>query len=145
MKILKAGLLYFVIVFGTGFVLGIIRTLWLVPRVGTRAAELIEMPLMLIAIILAAKFVINHYDVKPVPMLRLGIGLLAFVLLVATEFTVVLWVRGLSFGDYQAARDPVSGSVYYVMLLVFLFMPLFVPAKSVSVEGHSVPGVESQG
>ena len=40
LQILKAGVLYFAFVFGAGFVLGIIRTLWVVPRVGTRMAEL---------------------------------------------------------------------------------------------------------
>jgi hypothetical protein len=44
MKALKAGMLYFVLVFGTGFVLGTIRTLWIVPRLGTGMAELLEMP-----------------------------------------------------------------------------------------------------
>jgi hypothetical protein len=45
--ILKAGLIYFAIVFGAGFVLGTIRTLWVVPRLGTRMAELMETPIML--------------------------------------------------------------------------------------------------
>ena len=31
MLILKAGLVYFALVFGAGFVLGTIRTLWIVP------------------------------------------------------------------------------------------------------------------
>ena len=31
LPILKAGVLYFVLVFGAGFVLGTIRTLWIVP------------------------------------------------------------------------------------------------------------------
>ena len=44
MPILKAGVLYFALVFGAGFVLGTIRTLWVVPRVGTRKAELMETP-----------------------------------------------------------------------------------------------------
>lgn len=130
MKILKAGLLYFVIVFGAGFVLGIIRTLWVVPSVGTRTAELMEMPFMLVVIVLAAKFVIKHYNVTPAPILRLGIGLVAFVMLLATEFTVVLWIRGLSIGEYLATRDPVSASVYYTMLLIFLFMPLLITSEA---------------
>lgn len=130
MKILKAGLLYFVIVFGAGFVLGIIRTLWVVPSVGTRTAELMEMPFMLVVIVLAAKFVIKHYNVTPAPILRLGIGLVAFVILLATEFTVVLWLRGLSIGEYLATRDPVSASVYYTMLLIFLFMPLLITSEA---------------
>ena len=37
---LKAGLAYFVIVFGVGFVLGIFRVLVLVPAIGERSAHL---------------------------------------------------------------------------------------------------------
>ncbi len=48
MQIFKAGVLYFTIVFD--FVLGPIRVLWLVPRFGTRMAELMEMPIMLVVI-----------------------------------------------------------------------------------------------
>lgn len=33
-QILKAAALYFGLVFGTGFVLGTIRVLWVVPRLG---------------------------------------------------------------------------------------------------------------
>jgi len=39
MQILKAGVLYFALVFGAGFVLGTIRTLWVAPRVGTRLSR----------------------------------------------------------------------------------------------------------
>jgi hypothetical protein len=42
MQILKAGLLYFALVFGAGFVLGAVRVLWIVSRFGARAAELME-------------------------------------------------------------------------------------------------------
>jgi len=55
MQILKAGALYFVFVFGAGFVLGTIRTLWVVPHVGTRMAELVEAPLMIVVTIMAAR------------------------------------------------------------------------------------------
>ena len=37
------GVFYFGLVFGTGFVLGPVRVLWLAPRVGERWAELIEL------------------------------------------------------------------------------------------------------
>jgi hypothetical protein len=35
MQTVEAGVLYFALVFGVGFVLGSIRTLWVVPRFGT--------------------------------------------------------------------------------------------------------------
>jgi hypothetical protein len=56
MRILKAAFLYFAIVFGVGFVLGTIRTIWVVPRVGVRTAELLEMPAMFILIVIAARW-----------------------------------------------------------------------------------------
>src|SRR6185503_11470140 len=41
-----AGLLYFSGVFAAGFLLGAVRVLWAGPRIGERAAELLEVPLM---------------------------------------------------------------------------------------------------
>src|SRR5208337_4093029 len=58
MQLVKAGVLYFALVFGAGFVLGTIRTLWVVPRVGTRTAELMEMPIMLAVTIVAARWTV---------------------------------------------------------------------------------------
>ena len=65
MQILKAGALYFAVVFAVGFALGAIRTLWLVRRVGTRTAELMEMPLMLVVTILAARWTVLRLSVPP--------------------------------------------------------------------------------
>ena len=36
---LKAGAVYFTLVFAAGFILGPVRVIWLVPRVGTMVAE----------------------------------------------------------------------------------------------------------
>jgi hypothetical protein len=60
MQILKAGVLYFVVVVVAGFVLGTIRTLWLVPHVGTRMAELMEAPHMLVVTVMAARWTVRH-------------------------------------------------------------------------------------
>ena len=48
MQGLTLALAYFLIVFGAGFLLGTIRVLLLLPVLGERAAELLEMPFMLI-------------------------------------------------------------------------------------------------
>ena len=126
MQILKAGVLYFVLVFGAGFVLGPIRILWAVPRYGQRTAELMETPIMLLVIILAARWRARCLAVPPTPSRRLGLGLVALGLLIVAEFTVVLWLRGLTIGEYLASRDPVSGTGYVVMLGIFAVMPLLV-------------------
>jgi hypothetical protein len=55
---------------------------------------------------------------------RLGVGCVALGFLLAVELTMVLWLRGLTLGEYVASRDPVAGMVYLVMLGVFAVMPL---------------------
>jgi len=129
MQILKAGVLYFALVFGAGFVLGPIRILWAVPRFGTRMAEVMETPIMFVVIILAARWIVRRLAVPSTPSSRLGMGCIALGLRLVAEFTLVLWLRGLSISDYLASRDPVSGTVYYVMLGVFAVMPLLVARR----------------
>lgn len=123
-KILKAGLLYFTLVFGAGFILGFIRVLWVVPRFGTRMAELMETPIMIAVIVIAARWIVRHYAVPFTLTSRLGMGCIALCLLLVAEFTLVLWLRGLSLSEYFASRDIVSGTVYYLSLGVFAIMPL---------------------
>jgi hypothetical protein len=125
MRPLVAGVAYFAMVFGAGFVLGPIRILWLAPRVGARIAELIEMPVMLAVIVLAARFLVRRMNVAPAVSSRIGMGLVGLVLLLTAEFTLVLRLRGMSIADYFAARDPVSGTVYTLSLAVLALMPLF--------------------
>jgi len=129
MRIAKAGTLYFALIFGAGFVLGTIRTLWVVPRVGTRMAELMEAPLMLVVTIVAARWTVVRLAVPPMPSARLRMGCIALVLMLVAEFGFVLWIRALSIKDYLATRDPVSGTAYYALLMVFAVMPLFVAKK----------------
>ena len=129
MQTLKAGLLYFTLVFGAGFVLGSIRVLWLVPRVGTRTAELMEAPVMLAVVIFVARWVVRRLALPPTPSQRLGMGVVALGLLLVAEFTLVLGLRGLTIDAYFANRDPVAGTVYVVMLGVFAIMPRFVAQR----------------
>jgi hypothetical protein len=112
MPILKAGVRYFALVFGAGFVLGTIRTMWIVPRLGTRTAELMETPIMFVVTILAARWIVLRLAVPSTPFARLGMGCIAIGLLLVAEFGLVLSLRGLSIREYLATRDPVSGTVY---------------------------------
>src|SRR5579883_2596395 len=64
MRTLEAGLLYFALVFGTGFVLGTVRTLWIVPRLGDRTAELLEAPVMLAVIVAAARWTVFRLECR---------------------------------------------------------------------------------
>jgi hypothetical protein len=56
-------------------------------------------------------------------------GGIALCLLLVAEFGLVRWLRGLSIREYVTTRDPVSGTIYYVMLGVFAIMPLLVARR----------------
>lgn len=126
MRIIGAGAAYCALVFGAGFVLGTARTLWLVPRVGARTAELMETPIMLGVIIVAAQWVVLRFGVPVTAAARLGMGCLALLLLFIMEFGPMLRLRKITIRQYLAGRDPIAGTVYYVMLAVFAAMPLLV-------------------
>ena len=126
-RILRGSTTYFAIVFGTGFILGPIRILWAVPRFGERNAELMEMPIMLLVIVFSALAVKRLCDGRP--GIALMIGAVAFALMVTAELSAVLRLRGLTFSEYVANRDPVSGSAYLAMLGVFALMPWLVSRR----------------
>jgi len=64
----------FAIVFECGFVLGTIRTLGVVPRIGTRSAELLETPIMLVVSIMAARWTVVRLAVPWARSPRLLMG-----------------------------------------------------------------------
>jgi hypothetical protein len=125
-RIVRAGLVYFALTFGAGFMLGPLRILVLVPRLGARAAELVELPVMVGITWLAARWVTQRFQVPARPGPRLGMGAMAGALLLLAEFTLVLRVRGLSLEEYFATRDPIAGSAYYAAVLLLVLMPLLV-------------------
>lgn len=129
MKVLKAGILYFALVFGAGFVLGPIRVFWAVPRFGTRMAELMEAPIMFAVVVVAARWMVRRLAVPPAPSSRLGMGFVALGLLLVAEITLGYLLWGLSITELITTRDPVSGSVYYALLGVFAVMPFLLARK----------------
>jgi len=112
MYLLKSAFLYFLIVFGAGFILGTVRTLFVVPRIGTRRAELLETPLMIVIIFLSARWIVGQFVLPLTLTSRLGMGCIALCFMLIAEFTLVLRLRRMSLAEYFASRDPVSGTVY---------------------------------
>lgn len=124
---IRPALAYFGCVFGTGFLLGTIRVPLLVPRLGVRTAELLEMPFMLLAIVFSARWVVRRFGLRS-PRTCLITGGLALAVLVTAELSLAALLGSLS--DAVTERDPVSGSLYLVMLGVFALMPYFVSAAT---------------
>jgi hypothetical protein len=122
MRIIKAGLIYFLLLFSTGFALAFVRLPFLVPRFGVRTAELMEMPIML-AVIVWASHRLAHRNPDFGRPARLTAGVVAFWLLVAAELAVAYFLGARSPSQYVASRDPVSGSVYLASLVFFAVAP----------------------
>lgn len=102
--------------FATGFVFGTIRVLWIVPIVGVRLAELMELPIMLAVTMIAAPWAVRRLRLWSTPGIRLSGGLVALGLLLVAELTVILWVRHLTIAEYLRSRDSVAGTAYLVTL-----------------------------
>jgi len=125
MKWFKASVEYFLWVFAAGFVLGVIRELWLNPSLGSRFAELAEMPVMLVVIVVAARWTTRRFALSS-PASRWAVGMLAVGWLLLAEVTLVLGLHGMTLVEYVAARDPVAGTAYAVSLLLMAAMPWLV-------------------
>ncbi len=115
----QAGLVYFFWVFGAGFVLGVVRTLLVVPVIGAPTAELLETPLMLAAIWLAANWLVRRLA----PGAALAAGLLALGLTLAAETAVGVFLRQMTVVEVFLHREPLNAVAYYGALLVFGLLP----------------------
>ena len=133
-KILRAGLLYFAMVLGAGFVLGMFRVPFLVPKLGERWAELAEMPVMAAVIFYAAGYILRRFPEINKAGKALWVGFLALGFSVAAELALATVLQQQTLAEFIGSRDKVSGSVYLVLLLVFALMPRLRMQK----QGHTV-------
>jgi len=120
---IRAALVYFAIVLGTGFMLGVFRVPILVPRIGERWAELVEMPIMASVIFFAAGYVLRRFPEICSPGRSLVAGILALALSVTAELGLAVVLQNQTLADFIRSRDKISGSVYIALLLVFAVMP----------------------
>src|SRR5215813_13853087 len=123
MRVLKVGAVYFLFMFGVGWILGPIRELWAVPRFGRPTGVLLEAVIMLIAMAVSARWVIRRFRVKPTFGSTISMGLVALGILVPAELAGVVWVRWLSLRDYLGSFATAPGLVSLVMFLLFAAMP----------------------
>ena len=122
--VFQAAIVYFGIVFGAGFIMGLIRVPFLVPRFGERTAELIEMPFMLAVIILASRWLVKRFALGGELWRPMIAGIVAAAILITVEFALVLRLRGLSPEEYVSSRDPVSAGSYYTLIAIFAVAPV---------------------
>lgn len=132
----------FGLVFGAGFALGVSRTLLLEPALGARTAELIELPLMILVLVFAARFVVVRRSRQRLAAgLRFCpqrywalVGLVALALLLAAEVALGLTLRDLTLRELVLERDPVAGGAYLASLAFYAVLPALL-AKRIAPAG----------
>lgn len=127
LQVAGASAAYFGFVFGTGFVLGVLRVLFILPQLGERWAELTEMPLMVLAIVFAARWLTRRPSDGRISWLAVGGIAVGFVLM--ADMGVGVGLRGLSPIEALVQKDPVSGTAYYLALVLFGLMPWLVTRR----------------
>ena len=75
----KAGIAYFAIIFAAGFMLGTIRVLLLIPRIGETWAVLAELPVMMMLSWFVCGWLLRRFGVPRDWGNRLRMGGVAFV------------------------------------------------------------------
>jgi hypothetical protein len=93
MNFFKAGSAYFALIFSLGFILGTVRVLAVIPRIGEFAATLLELPVILTASWFVSGWLIKKMQISPDARSRLLMGAAAFGLTMIAEPLL-----GLSFG-----------------------------------------------
>lgn len=124
MAVIRKALVYFATVFAIAFVLGVIRTLFVAPRIGAAAAVGIELPIILCASWLIARRLLRD---RPYSLgERIGIGALAFALLMISEATLSVVMRGESVAFWAASLFTPLGLLGLGGQIGFALMPILV-------------------
>lgn len=126
MSVLLLAFVYFAAVFTAGFALGTVRVLFIEPLLGSGAAEIVEMPVMLGWCWLVARWSTRRFGAALDGSLRLAAGALALAFMLSVEMTAVLALRGETFDGWLAGRDPVPLGAYFLSLLIFACLPWWV-------------------
>ncbi|MCC6510169.1 MAG: hypothetical protein IT423_13770 [Pirellulaceae bacterium] len=119
---IRLGLMYFTIVFAAGFLLGTLRVMLLVPTLGARNAELLEMPIMLVVVYVVGSWVAGQANSR---RQALAVGLLGLMILLTAEVGLAAVLFNKSPIDALFNKDPVSGTAYYLSLVVMAVMPAY--------------------
>lgn len=120
----KAGIVYFAIVFAAGFLLGTLRVLVIAPRVGEQFAVLIELPLMLAVSWLACGWIVGHFSVPAALAPRLLMGGVAFLVLMAAEIGVSVLAFGRTVGQHLEAYQAAASQMGLLAQIAFALFPV---------------------
>ncbi|MDZ7588120.1 MAG: hypothetical protein U5J78_02770 [Parasphingorhabdus sp.] len=117
-------MLYFLIMFVAGIVMGTVRQLWLVPQIGLSMSLLVEVPIMLALAAFVAAILLRRDARRFSQSEQLTIGAVALALLLAGEQLLALAISGASLLMIWGSYPPLAFGANMVGLLGFMLMPL---------------------
>jgi hypothetical protein len=120
----KAGVAYAVTVFAIGIVLGTVRILLLVPRVGPTIAVAVEVPVILTASWLVSRIWMLRLAVGDAIRTRILVGALAFVILIMLEAWLSIGLFHSSIAEYLAELRSPAGAIGLAAQCCFATFPL---------------------
>jgi thiol:disulfide interchange protein len=121
-----SGLLYFTAVFAAAMTLGAVRFVWLVQIVGDEMAQTATAAALVVAVVVAAIWVVRIRDHDFRLRDRVGMGLVALGLIAALEFFMVLPMQDLTLAEYAQALEPPERIADALVLLAVLLAPFLV-------------------
>lgn len=119
-------LAYFALVFGLGFLLGTVRTIFVqdAPSSERLLGVLIELPIMLGASWFLCQYVIRRFVVAPTVVDRSAMGGIAFALLVFAELLIGALLFGRTPAEHFALYRDASYALGLAAQIGFALMPL---------------------
>jgi len=121
-RVVRAAASYWAVVFALGFVLGTVRVLWVIPRIGMVPATLLELPLILAASWFAAGWLVRRFALKAGGE-ALAVGALAFAILMAAECALAGVLSGQSPAQWLAGLAEPHAVLGLAGQVVFALMP----------------------
>jgi len=120
-RILLTGTAYVAAVFAAGFVLGVLRTLVMVPLLGEMAAVLVELPVILAVAWLVCTRILRRWPLSPAA--AVGMGAIAFLLLMGAEGSLSTLLAGRSLAQHLALYAQLPHQVGMAGQLAFAVIP----------------------
>jgi hypothetical protein len=124
MQRVAAAFLYFLLVYACGFAVGVVREFVITPRTGLTLALWIELPIMVGASFVAARYVIRRFGVKRLLPDQLLLGGLGLAMLIIAEELMSWALRGVSVFTLWAHFSVLAAIANFAGLLLFALMPL---------------------
>jgi hypothetical protein len=121
MRTIFAGTAYVAAVFAAGFVLGVLRTLVLVPLLGELAAVLLELPMILIIAWGVCTRILRRWPLSSTA--AVGMGAIAFLLLMVAEAGLSTLLAGRSLAEHLALYAELPHQVGLAGQVAFALFP----------------------